>query len=183
MRFVLKVLGISLAASISLFAVQPPVGTHAAAARPPQSSGGFQPAQLIEPAQLLKHLKGPMASRPVILHVGFEVLYRGGHIPGAIYAGPASRPSGLEKLRRAAARIPRGREVVIYCGCCPMTKCPNIHPAYAALKKMGFRHLLVLDLPHDFAHDWVEKGFPVVQGPRPFYQGVTWIPFSAAPAS
>lgn len=156
MRSIAKLFAISLAASLSLLA-----------AGLPQTHGGFKPAQLIEPAQLLKQLAGPKAARPVILHVGFEVLYRGGHIPGAIYAGPASTPAGLARLRREARRIPRNREVVIYCGCCPMSKCPNIHPGYDVLKKMGFRRLLVLDLPNDFAHDWAEKGLPVVRGPSP----------------
>jgi thiosulfate/3-mercaptopyruvate sulfurtransferase len=92
------------------------------------------------------------------------VLYQGGHSPGASHAGPAVKPAGLAALRQAAARIPRGHAVVIYCGCCPLDKCPNIHPAYAALKKMGFRNLKVLDLPQDFAHDWAEKGLPVARG-------------------
>jgi thiosulfate/3-mercaptopyruvate sulfurtransferase len=165
MRFIVKLVGISLAASISLFALgRAPVLGRPAAAGPAQASGGFQQAQLIEPAELVKQLNGPRASRPVILHVGFEVLFRGGHIPGAIHAGPASTAAGLRQLRQAAARIPRDREVVMYCGCCPMSKCPNIHPAYAALRKMGFRHLLVLDLPQDFARDWAEKGLPVAKG-------------------
>jgi thiosulfate/3-mercaptopyruvate sulfurtransferase len=167
MRLFVKLAGISLAACMGLFAAAGPPASSRPAARAAQSAPAFEPAQLIEPARLLKLLDGPKAPRPIVLHVGFEVLYRGGHIPGAIYAGPASRPTGLENLRKAAARIPRNREVVIYCGCCPMTKCPNIHPAYAALQKMGFRHLLVLDLPQDFAHDWVEKGLPVARGAAP----------------
>lgn len=167
MRHFVKLVGISLVACMGLFAAAGPQASSRQARRAAQAAPAFQPAQLIEPAQLVKEMNGPKASRPIILHVGFEVLYRGGHIPGAIYAGPASRPAGLENLRKAAARIPRDREVVIYCGCCPMTRCPNIHPAYSALQKMGFRHLLVLNLPQDFAHDWVEKGLPVAKGTAP----------------
>lgn len=124
----------------------------------------FSRSVLIQPAELERELRRPEARRPIVLHVGFAVLYQGGHIPGAIHAGPASTEQGLEDLRRTASRISRNREVVIYCGCCPMDKCPNIHPAYEALKKMGFQRLKVLDLPHDFAHDWAEKGLPVVKG-------------------
>lgn len=141
-----------------------PVPRHAAA--PPASSGDFQ-AALISPQTLLAQLKEPAARRPVVLQVGFDFLYRGAHIPGAIFTGPGSTAAGIAALKRAAARIPRTREVVIYCGCCPMNKCPNIHPAFEALSGMGFRQLKVLNLPDDFAHDWVEKGYPVVKGPNP----------------
>lgn len=124
----------------------------------------FSPSVLIQPTELEQELRRPEAQRPIVLHVGFAVLYQGSHIPGAIHAGPASTEQGLEDLRRAASRISRDHQVVIYCGCCPMDKCPNIHPAYEALKKMGFQSLKVLNLPHDFAHDWAEKGLPVVKG-------------------
>lgn len=169
MRFVTSLMILSLAAGVSLFAAAPPraaAAPEAAGARAAQSSQSFQQA-LIQPAQLLKELKEPKGVRPIVLQVGFEVLYRGAHVPGSIYAGPAARPEGLQKLRREASRISRDHLVVIYCGCCPMERCPNIHPAFEALRKMGFRRLQVLDLPNDFAHDWVEKGLPVVKGTNP----------------
>jgi thiosulfate/3-mercaptopyruvate sulfurtransferase len=157
---------ISLAGAAALFAAGPPrtAGHTPAPTRAGQAGAAFASGTLIQPAALAKELQRPKGQRPVVLHVGFAVLYQGGHIPGAIHAGPAMKPAGLAALRHAAERISRGREVVIYCGCCPMTKCPNIHPAYNALKKMGFRHLKVLDLPQDFAHDWVEKGLPTTKG-------------------
>lgn len=163
MRLVNSLLILSLAAGVSLFAAPPPRPAAAPAAQNPK---GFQKA-LIQPEQLVKELKAPEGKRPIVLHVGFEVLYRGAHIPGAIFAGPAAKPAGLAALRKVASRIPRDREIVIYCGCCPMARCPNVRPAYAALRKMGFRHLRVLDLPIDFAHNWVEKGLPIVKGPAP----------------
>jgi thiosulfate/3-mercaptopyruvate sulfurtransferase len=168
MRFVARCLVVSLAAGFALFAAGPAAASGRVTGRAPASrnAAGFEKA-LIQPAELVKELKEPEAKRPIVLHVGFEVLYRGAHVPGAIYTGPASTAAGLEALRRAAARLPRDREVVIYCGCCPMTKCPNIHPAYDALLKMGFRRLRVLNLPDDFAHDWAEKGLPVHKGANP----------------
>jgi hypothetical protein len=141
-----------------------PAPRHAAAR--PASAADFQ-AALISPQALLAQLKEPAARRPVVLQVGFDFLYRGAHIPGAIFTGPGSTAAGIAALKRAAARIPRTREVVIYCGCCPMNKCPNIHPAFDALSSMGFRQLKVLNLPDDFARDWVEPGYPVVKGPNP----------------
>jgi len=168
MRLIARCLAVSLAAGFALFAAGPASASGRVPGRAPaaRNSAGFEKA-LIQPAELVQELKEPEAKRPIVLHVGFEVLYRGAHVPGAIYAGPASTAAGLEALRRAAARIPRDREVVIYCGCCPMTKCPNIHPAYDALLKMGFRRLRVLNLPDDFAHDWAQKGLPVHKGANP----------------
>jgi thiosulfate/3-mercaptopyruvate sulfurtransferase len=168
MRFVSGCLVVSLATGFALFAAGPAAvsGRASSHARAARDSAGFEKA-LIQPDELVKQLKEPEAKRPIVLHVGFQVLYSGAHIPGAIYAGPASTAAGLEKLRRAAARISRDREVVIYCGCCPMTKCPNIHPAYDEMRKMGFRRLRVLNLPDDFAHNWVEKGMPVHKGANP----------------
>lgn len=87
-----------------------------------------------------------------------------GRIPGAIFAGPASTVEGAARRRAEAARISRDKEVVIYCGCCPWEKCPNVHPAYDELRKMGFSNLVVLLIPQDFAHDWIGAGFPVQRG-------------------
>jgi thiosulfate/3-mercaptopyruvate sulfurtransferase len=121
-------------------------------------------ARKIEPLELVKKLALPPAERPVILQVGFKTLYNGAHIPGAIYAGPASTSVGMAHLKQRAQAISRGKEVVIYCGCCPLEQCPNVRPAYAALREMGFKNLEVLDLPQDFVHDWVEKNLPIVRG-------------------
>lgn len=118
----------------------------------------------ISVAELAKKLSGPAKTRPIILQVGFKTLYDGAHIPGAIFAGPASTAQGLAKLKAVAGKIPRDKEVVLYCGCCPWEKCPNIHPAYDRLRRMGFSRLVVLLIPQDFAHDWISQGFPVAHG-------------------
>jgi thiosulfate/3-mercaptopyruvate sulfurtransferase len=120
-------------------------------------------ARQISPAELAKKISGPAKMRPVVLQVGFKVLYDGGHIPGAIFAGPASTAEGLAKLKAVAENIPHNKEVILYCGCCPWEKCPNIHPAYGELRRMGFSRLVVLLIPQDFAHDWIGQGFPVAR--------------------
>jgi hypothetical protein len=48
--------------------------------------------------------------------------------------------------------------VVLYCGCCPLQRCPNLKPAFLAVREMGFSTLRVLLLPDDFNTDWIEKG-------------------------
>jgi thiosulfate/3-mercaptopyruvate sulfurtransferase len=121
----------------------------------------WTPAQVIQPSQLAALLSHPTGAKPVILQVGFQVLYKSKHIPGAIYAGPASTPEGRQALKDVARKIPRNADIYIYCGCCPIEKCPNIRPAFWALQAMGFTHLHVVMLPTSFGKDWVAHGYPV----------------------
>ena len=118
---------------------------------------------LLEPADLAKTLQ--TAKPPVVIAVAFPVLYNSKHITHAIFAGPGSKPEGIEALKKAAAAYPKDAEIVVYCGCCPMTKCPNIRPAYRALKEMGFTHIRVLDVPTNMHTDWYTKNYPSEPGP------------------
>jgi len=114
---------------------------------------------LIAPDAVVKTLNA--TNKPLLIHVGFETLYQHGHIPGSQYIGPAKDKEALKRLHAYADKLPRDREIVIYCGCCPMTKCPNVHPAFTELQAMGFKNLKVLDLPDSFSKDWVKKGYPI----------------------
>jgi hypothetical protein len=40
-----------------------------------------------------------------------------------------SNREGLASLERAVKDVPRERAILIYCGCCPWDKCPNVRPA------------------------------------------------------
>jgi rhodanese-related sulfurtransferase len=95
--------------------------------------------------------------------VGFKKLYDQAHIPGAIYAGPANGEDGLAKLKAEAEKLPRAAPIVIYCGCCPWNRCPNMGAAYSALKAMGFSQLKALYIADNFGQDWVDKGYPVAR--------------------
>jgi thiosulfate/3-mercaptopyruvate sulfurtransferase len=117
-------------------------------------------SQLISPAELLKQISPAQAHRLLVVCVGYRVLYQGAHIRGAAYEGPTSQPSGMQSFRRWSLTVPKGAKVVIYCGCCPFDRCPNVRPALEALRSEGFTHVRVLYLPHSFASDWVEKGYP-----------------------
>ena len=101
---------------------------------------------------------------PTIIYVGFRTLFEGGHIPEASFHGTASKEEGLAELKKWLATLPRSTNLLIYCGCCPFNRCPNMRPAYAALHDMGFTHVRVLVLPTSFATDWVEKGYPMQKG-------------------
>jgi thiosulfate/3-mercaptopyruvate sulfurtransferase len=118
---------------------------------------------LIQPGEVAAQLAAKGA-RPAIFHVGPNLLYRNKHIPGSIYAGPGSRPEGLEALKVAAGKLPRDREIILYCGCCPWSNCPNVKPAVELLKQMGFTHVKAMFVETNFAKDWTDKGYPVEAG-------------------
>jgi rhodanese-related sulfurtransferase len=112
---------------------------------------------LIQP----KELAARLSAKPSIVHVGPNVLYRGKHIPAAVYAGPGKDARGLDLLKTAVAKFPRDREIVIYCGCCPWDRCPNIKPSLDLLKQMGFTKVKALYLPDNFKTNWIDQGYPV----------------------
>jgi hypothetical protein len=132
----------------------------AAFAQPAVEPNPWSESDLLQPDTLAAHLRDPSSAKPPVVFVGFTVLYRSGHIPAAVLAGPASKPEGLELLRQAVAKLPRDRELVIYCGCCPFDRCPNVRPAFTELHKMGFTKVTVLSIPENMAKDWVSKGYP-----------------------
>ena len=121
-------------------------------------------SETMQPAALAKIFTDKYASVPTVVFVGFRSLYAGGHVPTASYHGTGSTEQGLTELKAWADSLPRSTEVVIYCGCCPMDKCPNIRPAYTALSGMGFKKVRVLILPTSFAADWADKGYPMQKG-------------------
>jgi len=117
---------------------------------------------LIQPAALADQIKAGNA--PVILQVGFSALYDQAHIPNAIYAGPGNKEEGIDNLKKQAASLDKNKALVIYCGCCPWERCPNIAAAYKQLIEMGFTKVRVLYLASSFGADWVDKGYPVTRG-------------------
>lgn len=118
---------------------------------------------LIQPKELAAVLQ-TAKEKPLIFQVGFRVLYQQAHIPGSEYVGAASSARGLQELRNRVRAIPRDKFIVLYCGCCPWSRCPNVKPAFAALRSMGFKQVRVLYIADNFGTDWVDKGYPVTKG-------------------
>jgi thiosulfate/3-mercaptopyruvate sulfurtransferase len=145
----------SLAAILFALTLLPAAAQPGAAVNIPQSV-------LIQPADLANDIKAGKA--PVILQVGFSVLYQQAHIPGAIYAGPGNKEEGIDNLKTQAKNLDKSKALVIYCGCCPWEKCPNIAAAWKELTAEGFKNLKVLYLPANFGENWADKGYPVVRG-------------------
>ena len=136
-------------------------------AAPPPSSALSIPASVLLQPEELNHLlqtptaEKPLIEKPLILQVGSHVLFAQAHIPRAEYAGPGSQDAGAQILRNRVASLPRKTFIVLYCGCCPWGRCPNVGPAYKLLLDMGFTRVKVLYLADNFGDDWVNKGFPV----------------------
>jgi 3-mercaptopyruvate sulfurtransferase SseA len=125
-----------------------------------QSAFTVPASALVQPAALHHELEAsPHGS--LVLQVGSRMLFDEDHIPGAVYAGPASTPEGIEALRARVTPLARSRAIVLYCGCCPWDHCPNIAPAWSLLRGMGFTHVRVLFIAHNFGTDWVSKGYGV----------------------
>lgn len=82
---------------------------------------------------------------PVILDVRSRDEFAAGHVPGAVHIP-------FWAVRRHAAEIPASREdsIVVYCG-----HGPRAWMAGAALRRLGFRHLIYLT---GHWHDWQKAG-------------------------
>ena len=121
-------------------------------------------ADLISTQDLAKTLQSLKGERPLLIYVGFRIPYAQAHIPGSEYFGPAAKEAVVQQLRKHVEGLARNRFIVIYCGCCPWSHCPNVKPAYEALHKLGFTKLKVLYIPDNLGTDWVDKGYPVEKG-------------------
>lgn len=130
-------------------------GAAAAKANP------WPPSQQVSANALARELEA--GKKPVVVCVGFPILYEAAHIPGAQIEGPARDAAGIARLVKWAHSIRPDTPVIIYCGCCPFAECPNIRPAYEALRRAGLTHIQVLYLPHSFAKDWVNVGYPTTR--------------------
>ena|SRR5690349_6581517 len=123
----------------------------------------WKKSELLEPAALAPEVQS--AKPPVVLSVAFPVLYRSRHIVRAIDVGPGNKPEGIALLKKAVAPLAKDADIVIYCGCCPMVKCPNLRPSYRVLKELGYTHVRVLNIPTNMHTDWYTKNYPSEPGP------------------
>jgi rhodanese-related sulfurtransferase len=140
------------------------VRAQAATAPAPSSATSIPESRLLQPEDLVRILKSTEKEKPVILQVGSRVMFSQVHIPGAEFAGPGSQASGIQSLESTVASLPKSRQIVLYCGCCPWNRCPNVGPAYKRLHDLGFTNVKVLYMANNFGDDWVSKGYPAVKG-------------------
>jgi len=127
----------------------------------PGSAYSIPQAQLIQPEELVHMLQATGTGKPLLFQVGSHLLFDEAHIPGSVYAGAGSQPAGLQQLQSTVASLSRKKFIVLYCGCCPWDRCPNLGPAFKQLRDMGFSNVKVLYLANNLGADWVAKGYPV----------------------
>ena len=130
----------------------------------PNPVGKWEASELIRPQELSVKIRDDGVSKPLIVFVGFAQTYRAAHIPGAVPGGPASSAAGLETLKGAVASVPKSRDIVIYCACCPWEACPNVRPAIELLHQMGYKQVKALVIPSNLETDWADKGYPLQKG-------------------
>lgn len=131
------------------------------AAPAPLSATTVPAAQLIQANDLPPLLaQNDSAKVPFVIQVGSRVFFEQAHIRGSVYAGPTSQPAGLALLEKAVSGLAKERFIILYCGCCPWNRCPNVGPAFKHLHDLGYTNVKVLYMANNFGDDWVAKGYP-----------------------
>jgi thiosulfate/3-mercaptopyruvate sulfurtransferase len=130
----------------------------------PASAYSIPQTALMQADVLSRILQAKNVEKPLILQVGSRLFFVEAHIQGAFFAGPGSQATGLQLLQLKVAGLKRDKQIVIYCGCCPWNRCPNLGPAYKLLHDLGFSNVKALYLPNNFGDDWVNKGYAIEQG-------------------
>ena len=115
-------------------------------------------SQVLEPSVLADQIKTGRTNMPLILNIGAVE-----DIKGAKHIGAVNDAKNLEQLKSAVAALPKNTSIVIYCGCCPFAKCPNIRPAFLELKKSGFTNVKLLNLPTNLKTNWIANGYPLAE--------------------
>jgi hypothetical protein len=120
--------------------------------------GSWKEKQLITPEALLEQINKGDTVNLLLLNTGPVE-----DIKGAVTIGAVEDAKNLAKLKEYLKNVPKNKQVVIYCGCCPLSVCPNLKPAYNTLKEMKFKNYKILKLTHDLQQDWIDKGYPIQQ--------------------
>ena len=113
-------------------------------------------SQLMPTKELADQINTAGKSQPLIINIGPQAV-----IKGSVDVGPGKEKTNIKALEKMLAKQDKNKEVVIYCGCCPFEKCPNIRPAFNQLKELGFTHAKLLNIPQNIKVDWIDKGYPV----------------------
>ena len=132
----------------------------ALAAKPAES---ISSTKLVQPGDWAAQVKDGSAARTLTLHVGFKTMFDQAHIPGSEYAGPGNTGAGLQVLRDRVAGLAKDAPILIYCGCCPWSRCPNMAAAHDVLVELGFTNVKAMIINDNFGTDWVDKGYPTAR--------------------
>lgn len=111
---------------------------------------------LMQPADLAASIANPKSKKVHIFNIGVVE-----DIKGAKNIGGASDKANLEKFKQELSKLPKSTQVVVYCGCCPFERCPNIRPAFNLMRGMGFINGKLLNIPTNLKQNWIDKGYPL----------------------
>lgn len=112
--------------------------------------------QLMSAVDLNTKITTNAKDKPLIFNIGPME-----NIKGAISIGAATNVTFGSKIESFLTMESKTRPIVVYCGCCSYSSCPNIKPAYDYLIGKGFKNTKVLELPEGIKPDWVAKGYVV----------------------
>src|SRR5690606_12418296 len=93
-----------------------------------QQTEPWTDGQLMTTETLASRIEQEEVGDLVILTIGPDAI-----IKGSVDVGPAGEKENVAKLQAYLSDVPKDKEVVIYCGCCPFDRCPNIRPAFGVL--------------------------------------------------
>ncbi len=121
-----------------------------------QKQEPWKPGQLMATEVLADRILAGEAENMLIVSIGPD-----DPIEGSFDIGPGKDKESIAALKSLLGKTPKDKEVVIYCGCCPFDRCPNIRPAFKLLNDMGFKNAKLLDIPKNIKVDWIDKDYPV----------------------
>ncbi len=121
-----------------------------------QKAEPWSKKQLIATETLASRIEQGETENLFILSIGPDAI-----IKGSVDIGPTMEAENLDKLKHYLKDVPKNKEVVIYCGCCPFERCPNIRPAFTVLKDLGFKNGKLLDIPQNIKVNWLDNDYPM----------------------
>lgn len=112
--------------------------------------------QLLSTKTLADRITKNNMKNTVVINIGPDVTIKNSYNIGA-----GNDVKNIEKLQSYLKTVDKNKEIVIYCGCCPMDVCPNIRPAFKTVINAGFKKVKLLNIPKNIKVDWIDKGYPV----------------------
>ena len=112
-------------------------------------------SQLMQPETLAQKIEN-QEKLPLIISIGPQAL-----IPHSKDIGMLVEEPNRARFDSLTDRLSKKTPVVIYCGCCPFDKCPNVRPAIAVLKEKGFENFHLLNLSTSLKADWIDHNYPL----------------------
>lgn len=112
-------------------------------------------SELLNPEILANKINNKQLKNTVILSIGFDAI-----IKNSVDIGAGNQAENITKLKTYLKSVKKNKEVILYCGCCPLAKCPNMRPAYKAVKELGYKNAKVLNLVQNIKTNWLDKGYP-----------------------